>query len=300
MTLIRPFRLLGSVLAWPIRRRLSQLLYPAGTQAADFLLPAGEPALMEAASVSWRVFRNPVALLVGGMAAVLMELAEPRVRTGVWQHTTFREHPIERLQRTGYAAMMTVYGARSRTAAMIARINRAHERIAGHTPTGTPYRASDADLLAWVSATASFGFLQAYCSCVHPLSPSERDSFYAEGREAARLYGVRAPPASERDVDKLFEDMGPRLESSDIVMEFLRIMRRMPLLPWPLRPLQAILVKASVECLPAWLRERLGLDSPAWRLADWQWPLVRAAGGLADRLSFPALPALLAQRRLSG
>ena len=41
-----------------------------------------------------------------------MELAEPRVRSGVWEHTTFRVNPILRLRRTGLAAMVTIYGPR--------------------------------------------------------------------------------------------------------------------------------------------------------------------------------------------
>jgi uncharacterized protein (DUF2236 family) len=53
-------------------------------------LPAGEPALAAPDSVSWRVFKNPVSLFVGGVTAVILELAEPRVRTGVWEHSSFR------------------------------------------------------------------------------------------------------------------------------------------------------------------------------------------------------------------
>ena len=49
---------------------------------------------MPADSVAWRVFRNPVALFVGGVTAVILELAEPRVRSGVWDHTTFRTDPL--------------------------------------------------------------------------------------------------------------------------------------------------------------------------------------------------------------
>ena len=55
---------------------------------------------MSSDSVSWRVFKNPLSLFIGGVAAVIMELAEPRVRTGVWEHTTFRLDPIRRLRRT--------------------------------------------------------------------------------------------------------------------------------------------------------------------------------------------------------
>jgi len=220
----------AGMLTCPLQRRVAQLVYPPGTRPDDFLQPAGEPALLAADSVSWRVFRNPVAMFVGGVTAVLLELAEPRVRTGVWEHTTFRERPLARLQRTGYAAMMTVFGARSRTAAMIERINAGHARISGRTPTGTPYVANDIELLTWVHATATFGFLQAYVGCVRPLDAADRDQFYAENQLSARLYGAESPPGSERELEALFERMRPQLEPSAIVLEFLAIMRTVPLL----------------------------------------------------------------------
>ena len=52
----------------------------AAEPTVDFLQPAGEPALITPDSVSWRIFKNPVALYIGGIAAVPLELAESRVR----------------------------------------------------------------------------------------------------------------------------------------------------------------------------------------------------------------------------
>ena len=283
----------------PLQGRLASLVYPPGTQPADFLQPPGEAALLAAGSVSWRVFANPVALLVGGVTAVLLELAEPRVRSGVWEHTTFRSAPLPRLQRTGYAAMLTVFGARSRTEAMIRAINAGHARIAGRTPAGAAYRADDVELLTWVHATATFGFLQGYVQCVRPLDAARRDAFYAENQLSARLYGVACPPGSERELEALFDRMRPLLEPSAIVLEFLAIMRAMPLLPGPLRPLQGLLLRAAVQALPTDIRARLGLDGAPWRLARWQWRVVLALGRAADHLSLPTLPAQLARRRLA-
>jgi uncharacterized protein (DUF2236 family) len=122
----------------------------ARLQAADFRPPIGEPALVAADSVTWRIFKNPVALFVGGVAAVILELAEPAVRTGVWEHTDFRRDPMGRLERTGMAAIVTVYGAHSAAEKMIAGVMRLHERIAGTTPAGEAYRADDPRLLTWV------------------------------------------------------------------------------------------------------------------------------------------------------
>ena len=112
------------ILPWPLRSSLEAtvraLLEPGDRPPIDFSKPIGEPALVSPDSVSWRVFKNPLSLFIGGVAAVIMELAKPRVRTGVWEHTTFRLNPIKRLRRTGFAAMVTIYGARSAAEAKIA------------------------------------------------------------------------------------------------------------------------------------------------------------------------------------
>lgn len=283
----------------PLQRRIAALVYPVGTQPSDFLASPGEAGLLTPDSMAWRIFGNPVALLVGGITAVLLELAEPRVRTGVWEHTTFREFPLQRLQRTGYAAMMTAFGARSRAQSMIARINSGHAKVRGHTSTGIRYEANDAELLTWVHATATFGFLQAYVRCVRDLPAFERDRFYVDNQPAARLYGVPSPPDSECELDALFERMQPLLEPSEIVLEFLAIMRRVPLLPFPLRGLQSLFVRVAVQNLPERARRLLGLDGTAWAVSPWQWALVRALGRMADHLTLPNLPALLARRRLA-
>jgi uncharacterized protein (DUF2236 family) len=63
-----------------------QALFDPGDQSpVDFSRPPGEVALVSPDSVSWRVFKNPLSLFIGGITAVIMELAEPRVRTGVWE-----------------------------------------------------------------------------------------------------------------------------------------------------------------------------------------------------------------------
>ena len=299
MKLLFSAREAAARLSWPLQRQLARLVFPPGTQPDDFLQPAGEPAFLAPDSVSWRIFRNPVALFVGGVTAVLLELAEPRVRSGVWEHTTFRDQPLLRLQRTGYAAMMTVFGARSRTQAMIKRVSAAHARVEGFTPDGTAYRANDVELLTWVHATATFGFLQGYTTCVRAIDPANRDRFYRENQPAARLYGADSPPASERELDTLFERMQPQLEPSAIVLEFLAIMERMPLVPRPLRALQRLLIRAAVQNLPAPARSRLGLDAAQWQLKPWQWTLLRAIGRSVDHLSLTSLPANLARQRLA-
>lgn len=297
MNLARTVLTLPRPLQHRLEAGLGHLLQPDGNANEDFLHPFGEPALIVPDSVSWRVFKNPLALFIGGVTAVVLELAEPRVRSGVWQYTSFRERPLDRLRRTGYAAMMTVYGPRSRAESMIAGVTRMHARVRGVASDGRAFCASDPELLDWVQATACFGFLEAYHAYVRPLTALQRDRFYAEGKLVARLYGATSAPGSQAALEALFDCMGGRLERSNIVFEFLRIMRRIPALPAPLRPLQGVLIQAAVQTIPAWLRDRIG-PSQGWNLPPWQRSLVCRVGEAADRLILRTNPAVLACRRL--
>ena len=264
---------------------------------ADFLRPTGEPALAAPESVSWRIFKNPVALYIGGIAAVLLELAEPRVRSGVWDHTTFRVDPIARMKRTGLAAMVTVYGARSVAEEMIKGITRMHAKVRGETPDGRSYKALEPELMNWVQVTASYGFLQAYHRFVAPVSAADRDRFYAEAQTSARLYGAPGAPKNEAQQQALFEAMLPQLEPSAIVLEFLEIMHRTRPLPWAIQPLQPLYLRAAVSLLPANVLDRLQLHGRE-RLFGWQRALVKQSGKLADRIVLREAPPAQACQRL--
>jgi len=282
--------------AW-VETEAAAFLRPAGVPPVDFTRPSGEPALVAPDSVAWQVFRNPLSLFVGGVAAVLLELAEPRVKAGVWDHSSFRGNPVERLRRTGLAAMVTVYGARSTAERMIAGVVAVHDRIEGRTAGGLPYRANDPDLLDWVQATAIYGFLEAYLAFVRPLTAAQRDLYYREGEAAARLYGCRAPPLSEAAMDAKLVGMRPALERSDVIFEFLRIMSRAPILPPALRPAQTLMLRAAVNILPLWVRDLLGLGA-RWSLGPVERRLIRRAGATAARLRLDSSPAAQASVRL--
>ena len=273
-----------------------RLLADAGRANVDFRIPVGEPALVPADSVSWRVFKNPVALFVGGVAAVLLELAEPRVRSGVWDHSSFRTDPVPRMKRTGLAAMVTVYGARSDAERMIARVRHRHGHVTGATPDGAAYQANDPELLDWVQATASFGFLEAYCRFVKMLSGADRDRFYGDGSSAAALYGAHGAPRSVVEQEILFARMRPKLERSAIIAEFMAILLRAPILPRLSRPAQGLFIRAAIDILPPDIRALLGLEKSG--LKAWEALLVRSAAKIAERVRIPGAPPSQACERL--
>ncbi len=293
----------GSILGLPrlLQRRLDAaaiaFLEPTKDRRIDFSRPIGEEALTPPDSVSWRIFKSPIALFAGGVAAVILELAEPAVRAGVWEHSSFRKDPVGRLRRTAMAAMVTVYGARSIAEPMIAAVVRMHAHVAGKTPAGAAYSATDPRLLRWVQATAVFGFADAYSRYVDTLGPVEFDAVYREGAPAARLYGVLDAPSCAAELSALFDSMRDRLEPSPVIFEFLEIMREASVLPRPLFWMQGMLVRAAVEVIPGWLRERLGLTADYGLRPSERW-IVRLAGTASDRIVLSECPAAQSCTRL--
>ena len=215
----------------------------------------------------------------------------------MWAHSTFRAEPVRRLQSTGLAAMISVYGPSSAAEAMIAGVVKRHESVRGTTPAGEPYAANDPELLLWVQATTGFGFGDAYSLYVRPLSAEDLDRLYAESEPAARLYGVKDPPRTRAEIEAVMAAMADRLEPSAILDEFLEIMRTAPAMPRALRPLQAMFVRAAIEMTPGWARERLGLG-PALGLRLGEEALIRQLGAAADRIPLPSSPAVRSCLRL--
>lgn len=286
-----------SPLQRPLERAAEAFLQGDGGRRVDFSKPVGEPAFCAPDSVSWRVFKNPVTLFIGGVTAVLLEFAEPRVRSGVWDHSTFRADPVGRLRRTGLAAMTTVYGARSVAEGMIAGVVRMHGRVAGVTPSGAPYHANDPELLTWVQATAAFGFVEAYHRYAYALTGAERDQFFSEGRVAAALYGAVNPPRSAGEFETLLAEMTPKFERSQIIFEFLDIMRNAKALPGPAMLAQGLLVRAAVEATPKSVRTILGLDA-GYSLRPLERHVVKRMARRAERLVLRTAPPAQASVRM--
>jgi uncharacterized protein (DUF2236 family) len=264
----------------------------------DFLHPAGAPALYAPDSLAWRIFKNPVSLFIGGITAVLLELGEERVRSGVWNHSIFPTDPLTRMRRTGLVTYVSVYAPVPVAEKLIGAVVRMHERVEGRTPRGTPYRANEPELLNWVQCTASYGFMEAYAMFCLPLTDEQRDQHYAESQASARLFLATGAPRSLREQREQFEAMRPQLEPHPIVFEFLDIVNRAPALPWPLRPMQSMMIRAGIAVLPQWVIGRLELDGEQWQLKSWERRLLQRLGAWLERVPIPMSPPVMACRRM--
>ncbi|WP_116364675.1 oxygenase MpaB family protein [Parahaliea mediterranea] len=265
--------------------------------SVDFANPPGAPAFLGPQSLQWRIYKNPVALTVGGVCAVLLEFADPRIRSGVWDHSTYKIDPIGRSERTGLAAMVGVYGPKETAEKMIAGITRMHSRVEGHTPDGQPYRAMDPELLNWVYATAAYGFLKAYNRFVTPLSDQEQARFWNSGEDIAALYGVTQTPTSEDDFLAMMEGLAPGFEPHPINREFLQIIESSDSAPGVPRFIRRAIARGAVSLLPPIVREKLALG-PDYNLTLLDRMTLRCMGFVAERKYDPASAPARASERL--
>jgi uncharacterized protein (DUF2236 family) len=264
-SLLQPLR----AIAADGRRSIADALFETALGADDPPQgPQGDPGLFGPGSMAWRVHANPVVLAVGGVAAVILELAEPRVRAGVWNHSSFRTDPLRRMRRTAQAALVTTFGPTAAAQARIETVKRLHAPVAGTTTHGEAYSAVDPDLCDWVHVTAGWGFLTAYRRLLAPdLPEADQDRYWAEGVPIAQAYGAGAPPQSQSAATAMMLGMRPRLGRDPILEEFLAIISRTSPLGPAGRPLQPLLAAAAIAILPAWAVAQLGLAGRSTRRA---------------------------------
>ena len=263
----------------------------------DYSQPSGAPALLGPGSVAWRVYKNRIALAIGGVAAVLMEFADPRIRSGVWDHSVYRLDPIGRSERTGYAAMIGVYGPADVARRVIAGVGRMHAKVSGETPGGIAYKATDPELLDWVSATAGYGFLTAYDRFVSPVSEADQSRFFREGEAVAALYGVQNKLTCRADFFAMMDQLAPGFEPHPINREFLDIIQSGKAAPTVPKFLHRALARAAVSILPPLIRERLELGRE-FDLSFTDRAAVKLLARLAERKHDPGSPPAQASVRL--
>ena len=262
----------------------------------DYRRPAGEPGLCGPDSVSWQIFKNPITLAIGGTCAVLLELADPKIRTGVWDHSDFKDNPAGRAQRTATAALIGVYGPKSLAMEVIQRVSHMHAHVHGSTPSGMSYQADDPALLQWVGATAAYGFFAAYDRFFIAVPDTDQKRFLEESAHVGALYGASDPVLSPKGFELLLEERFPKFESHPIVFEFLDIMCRGKAAPWAPKRLQRMLVHAAVSIVPKEVKTvlKLGTQFDLSRLDEMA---VRSMAAVAGRVPDPTHPAARASQR---
>jgi uncharacterized protein (DUF2236 family) len=256
-------------------------------------------------SVIRRVGNTPLLPLLGGGPVALLQAAHPLIAAAVFDHSDYR-NLWQRLHRTLQALYLIAYGSREEADRVGAAVRAVHGRVHGVTteslgpfPAGTPYDASDPDLLVWVHAGLVEIALAVHNRFVARLAPEEEEAFYRDMAVVAELVGTPAsiiPP--DRAACRSY--FSSQLESPVICVT--RLAREVAAavyaasLPLPLRVMLPTYRLAMAGLLPPKLRFEYGFSfglvheaalavgarglrtvaTPAFRAAQWLAPLAPA------------------------
>ena len=111
------------------------------------------------------------ALLAGGGAAILLQVADPTIAAGVARHSDFVDRPLLRLQNTLTYVYALVFGTEEQAASVRAMVNRVHGAVAG---------AFDPELQLWVAATLYRTGSEIHERIWGPLDPASAERVYRE------------------------------------------------------------------------------------------------------------------------
>ncbi len=236
-------------------------------------------------SISWRV-SGELAVYLGGVRAILMQVANPKVAQGVADHSDFRREPFARLWRTFEAVHAIVFGTRNEAIAAALRVHTVHRRVHGtlngSTYSSDEYHANDPALLLWVYATLVDSSIMAYTTFVGPQNHRLWRDYYAESKLFAALFGIpnELLPAGLDEFDTWMQGelSSRRTEVSDTALDIAAAILSGPILMRVFKPATYVLAAGT---LPPSLREQFRIP---WT------PFVRRAYRLGARSVRGALP----------
>ncbi len=247
-----------------VRDRLGALIFErvAGSEGLE-----RRDRIQNAPGERWFAADRPIrrvhadaSMFVGGLRALLLQSLHPLAMAGVADHSDYKGDPWGRLQRTSYFLAVTSFGTTQDAERAVARVRSIHQRIAGTTRDGRPYRASDPHLLRWVHVAEVDSFLNAYQRFSgSPLDKAGRDRYVADTAKVAMALGIDEPPLNAAELKEQLAGYRPELESTPEAREAARYLLLRPPVPWIARPPVVVLQAAAVALLPSWARRPLRL-----------------------------------------
>ena len=225
-------------------------------------VPVSDRALFVKDTPIRLVHADIVAMMVGGIRGLLLQMLHPHALQGVLDHSNFRSDMHGRLRRTARFIAVTTFGHRDDATAAIERVNRIHASVGGTLPDGTPYSATDPRTLAWVHVAEATSFLTAYLRHVRPDMPgADQDEYYRQFAVIAKALGADPVPTSRLEAETIFRELRSDLSTSPQAREIADLVLSQR--PEGAPPaVQALLGSEAVALLPPFARSMLGLERP--------------------------------------
>jgi uncharacterized protein (DUF2236 family) len=266
---LAPLRLLSS-LASPIRDDIGRGIRK--TFGVSEHQPPGrtsdpDTAFVHPDSVVRVVHSDIGTMMIGGLAALMLQALHPLAMAGVADHSAYEDDAIGRLRRTANFVGTTTFGTVEDARSAIRHVQAVHRRVRGVAPDGRPYSASDPELLTWVHAAEMYCFLQATQRFgARRLTREECDRYYKETAPVAIELGAEWVPRSVDEIDAYFLHVRRDLYGGPqalIARDFLLrgVARRLED-----KAVYALIAAAGVSLLPRWARAKLKI--PTLTLVD--------------------------------
>lgn len=230
----------------------------ADAEPLPTLWDPADPGWFDPDSIVRRVLGDACGL-IGGVRSLLIQALHPPTVYAVVEHSSYREDPLGRLQRTAGFLGATTFGTGSEAEQAVAIVRSIHSRVTGTLPDGTPYVADDPHLLGWVHITELDSFLTGYrLYGSEPISQSEADEYISEMGRVGLALGMTDAPSSERELREWLGRYRPELASTPESEDIARFLLSSPG-PLYARGPYALIFLAALGSLPAWARNMLML-----------------------------------------
>lgn len=253
----------------------------------------GDPGLCGGPdSMSWTINGDLASLVVGGTAAIIMEVLHPSVMAGVFTQSTYRTEPLRRARNTLGYVLRTTFGSTPGATRVIEAVKNVHRRIEGVRADGVAYRALEPELIAWVHTCIPWAVMRAYETYNRPLAVDEKDRYLREQAVIGRMGGADWVPETVAELDDYVERMRPRMAMNDQTVEFIGFLAgRVGEQPVSAKERfdRWMGIRASMSLMPEWARRMTGtwqpdvLDRTVFAASDW----LKAA---VVRWAYPELP----------
>lgn len=207
---------------------------------------------MSARSDAYRRYAADSSLVLGGLAAILLQIAHPVVARGVAAHSSFARDPLARLRNTLAYVYAVGLGTPEQRDLAARRVDAAHARVTG---------ARDPSPQLWVAATLARTGVQVHELLHGPLPESLADEIHAAGADLGMSLQLPpdAWPADRAAFDHYWDATLPTLEVGDDARAVAAELLAARAAPWWIRLALPAAREFTAVLLPPDLRAAYGI-----------------------------------------
>lgn len=201
----------------------------------------------------WTVNSEP-ALLMGGLASLMLQTLHPQVMAGVYDHSDYETDPLGRFQRTSRFVSATTFARAEIADGLVDQVNAIHKHITGTSEIGEPYKATDPHLLMWVHVTEVYCFWKSFVD-YGPDVEVDVDAYVSQMGKTAIALGVPEPPQTWTEVEETLSAYQYECFYGKQAAETMKYLLDPRSAPGVASAPYAIAIPAALRLLPLWARK---------------------------------------------